>query len=106
MTQNIVQIPSAAGPVKVMIGWDRPFKEFFCNTELLDDPLETYVGLMITSSPHNGLAPIKVALADAGLTVPESVFEVTAQDQESNKGNVIRSFSPEGTLLQEHSFGR
>ncbi len=106
MTQNIVQIPSAAGPVKVMIGWDRPLKEFFCNTELEDDPLESYVGLMITSSPQGGLEPFKAALSAAGLAVPDAIFEATALDQEFNKGNIIRSFSPEGLLLQEHSFGR
>lgn len=108
MSQNTVSLVINTVPVKVTVGWDRPLQELFCSVEPLTDD-EATLDLLpddlftLSLQKFESAESIQAALQPLGLSLPAALLASVNDDMQGNKGNVIRQFSPEGTVLS--SFG-
>jgi hypothetical protein len=93
---------------QVAAGWDRPLQDFFVSILPLDDiseededPVLDHLAQLETL-PYLSGEQMGTALAEAGLALPEAMVKALNEDFLANAGNVMRSFSPTGELLESY----
>lgn len=91
-----------SGPIPVVLGWDRPLRHCFLQIDLDDDlwedPRFEKVARAAEDTVLRPLSPADIvrALHDAELEVPRAVFDELRRHIDSNAGNVIVRFHPDG----------
>jgi hypothetical protein len=98
MSQNHIQVAGKNGPINLIMGFDRPLRQIFCNpTPVNDDDPTDFSTLLFRG--FSGIDELAKALTEVGLSVPESVLKAVEQDQQAEVGNVIRRFDAAGVQL-------
>jgi hypothetical protein len=107
MTRRYVDAASAAGRVRVTLGYDRALDEFFLNVELLAAghlPEFIYTSNEDPERDPKSLEPYARKLEGLGVKVPPSLFPAVAEDALRRRGNWIVEHLADGavrTILQE-----
>jgi hypothetical protein len=99
MTQNITVLSTKKGPVEVIVGWDRPMQEYFCNVTSCDTAQQGSDEFETPFSFPGGMPQVRDLLKSFNLAVPEILFEKSLEDGDNNAGNVVRRFSETGEAL-------
>jgi hypothetical protein len=98
MSQNHIQVAGKNGPINLIMGFDRPLRQIFCNPMPVNDDDTTDFSALLFRG-FSGIDELSKALAEVGFSVPESVLKTVEQDQQANVGNVIRRFDSAGVQI-------
>lgn len=100
MSQNHIQVAGKNGPINLIMGFDRPLGQIFCNPMPVNDSDTTDFSPLLFRG-FSDVEDLRKALGEVGLSVPESVLKVVEQDQLASAGNVIRRFDAAGAQLTD-----
>ncbi|UUZ66256.1 hypothetical protein LP417_35155 (plasmid) [Polaromonas sp. P1-6] len=102
MSQHTFETTHKSAVVTVLLGWDRPLQEVFMvieNNDAKDDEDDfLYSNLSDADSIGKDMSYYKEKLKQLGITVPETMFEQIAVDQQNNAGNRYCLYQPDGAF--------
>jgi hypothetical protein len=95
MSQHILKTEHEGKPVQLIIGWDRPLRQFFYSLQDLSPGAEDPVlgtSMMLNQSELHSLDPIIEDLKELGITPPAKMLEEVQADAANNVGNRIEQY--------------
>ena len=104
MSRHHLRTTRGAGPVLVVMGYDRPLNEFFL--QLWDDGPEadadepTYSSLDEPAADWRDIATVVRRLEELDVAVPRSMFDAVVADSVHRAGNRIVEHAPDGGLTE------
>lgn len=108
MTRRYFDTQHSTGPVRVILGYDRPLDEFFLQVARRprheDDDIpdhDAYVYLSL-DDPHartDDLEYFRAQLTALGLQIPESMFLAVTEDALDRVGNLIAEHFANGRIM-------
>ena len=112
MSQNHICLPSVAGDIRLIAGYDRPLQQLFFSIEPLDgieagslsneheDFWEEVA--VLSMAPCSSVSQLAGNLEHLGIRPPASVLAAVEDDARCQAGNTIRWFAADGSLEREH----
>jgi hypothetical protein len=95
MSQHILKTELDGKPVQLIIGWDRPLRQYFYSLHDLTPGVEDSVlgsSMMLDQDELHNIDPILDDLKQLGITPPEKMVEEVQADEVNGGSNRIEQY--------------
>ncbi len=108
MTRRYFDTQHTTGPVRVILGYDRPLDEYFLQVrrqprvedeEIEEDNLYVYLSLADPDARIDDLDYFRTKLRELALQIPESMFLAVTEDAVNRAGNLTAEHFSNGRIM-------